>query len=125
MRQLFSNRRPDHKNLLPYQQFLLNHLRKSDDLIIIPSDKNLGPVVLKRERTIYPTPPRTVASHQLKPLPPSNKLLMTYTASLPTMSLDLVTTITSSLLARLPLLTIFRLFIYLSKYTRILGLPVR
>jgi hypothetical protein len=49
MRNSFSNRRRGHKNLLPYQQYLLNHLRKSNDFIIIPSDKNLGPVVLERE----------------------------------------------------------------------------
>jgi hypothetical protein len=39
-------------NLLPYQQYLLYTLRHSQDFIVLPTDKNLGPALLERETYI-------------------------------------------------------------------------
>jgi hypothetical protein len=38
-------------NLLPYQRYLLHLLRFSEEFIVVPTDKNFGPVIL--ERAIY------------------------------------------------------------------------
>jgi hypothetical protein len=35
-------------NLTPYQQKLLANLRDSDDFIVLPTDKNLGPAIIER-----------------------------------------------------------------------------
>jgi hypothetical protein len=46
----FTQRRV-HTNLTPHQQYLLAELRDSDDFVVIPTDKNLGPAII--ERTEY------------------------------------------------------------------------
>jgi hypothetical protein len=51
LRAKFSQRRVK-PNLTPYQGRLLRLLKASDDFIIFPSDKNLGPVILKRAEYI-------------------------------------------------------------------------
>ena len=37
-------------NLLPHQQRALNALQTQGDLLIVPSDKNLGPAIIERHR---------------------------------------------------------------------------
>jgi hypothetical protein len=81
--------------------------------ILDPSSSNVKLTYDVHTQTISPTLLCTIVSHQPKPLPPSNKPLMTSTASLPITSLDSVTTITFFSLAPLPLLTLSRIFIYL------------
>ena len=40
-------------NLLPIQTAAFNYLKTSSDLIILKSDKNLGPVVMDRTKYLY------------------------------------------------------------------------
>lgn len=44
----FKKRRPVLTNLTPYQTKLLEGLRVSDDYIVLPTDKNLGPAIIER-----------------------------------------------------------------------------
>ena len=48
----FQRSRRTRANLLPHQVALLHSLRQSDDFIVFPSDKNLGPVILERDEYI-------------------------------------------------------------------------
>ena len=40
-------------NLLPHQAGLLKQFHKSDEFIVLPSDKNLGPAILERTECMH------------------------------------------------------------------------
>lgn len=61
LRPWFTKRRI-RRNLSPIQGRLLAHLRNNPDFIIVPSDKNLGPVIMERDEYVH----RCFQDHLLK-----------------------------------------------------------
>ena len=62
MKQSFRKRRVN-PNLLMFQRQILNDLRNSKELLIVMTDKNLGPAVIERDVYIK----RVFDDHLLKP----------------------------------------------------------